>query len=91
MGSGRKTLPRHQRGEIPCRAALARRWNWVCETFLNILEVSQQGPRDAAEKSQPGENYWRLGGEINSVVQQQLAGRKEREYGQRDEWEGGVK
>lgn len=84
-------MPRHQRREIPCRAALARRWNWVCESFLNILEVFQQGPRDAAERSWPRENYCRHGGEINGVVQQQLAGRKEREYGQRDEWRGGVK
>lgn len=88
MGSGRKPVPRHHSGEIPCRAAPARRWNWVF--FLNILEVSQQGPWDAAKKSWPEENYCRLSGEINSVAQQQLTGRKERDYGQRDEWRGGV-
>lgn len=54
--------------------------------FLNVLEVSQQEPRDAAENWWPGENYCGLGGEINGVVQQQLADRKERECGQRDEW-----
>lgn len=72
-------MPRHQHGEIPCRAALACRKNWVCESFLNILEVFQQEPQDAAEKSWPGEKYCKLSGEINDVVQQQLAGRKENE------------
>ncbi|KAK5888177.1 hypothetical protein CesoFtcFv8_016701 [Champsocephalus esox] len=28
-----------------------------CESVLNLLEVSQQGPRDAVENSQPGEEY----------------------------------
>lgn len=34
MGSGRKSVPRHQRGEIPCRAAPACRYNWVCSGFF---------------------------------------------------------
>lgn len=88
MGSGRKSVPRHQQGEIPFWAAPAWRYSWVCSGlfFLNVLEVSQQEPRDAAENWWPGENYCGLGGEINGVVQQQLADRKERECGQRDEW-----
>lgn len=36
----------------------------VCE-FLNVLEVSQQEPREAAENSWPGENYYGPGGSGN--------------------------
>lgn len=48
-----------------------------CESVLNILEVVQQGPQEAAEKSWPGEKNCRLSGDINDVVRQQLGSRQE--------------
>lgn len=51
------------------------RRNWVCGSVLNVPEVSpSEGP-----ETPPGDDYCRLNAHINSVLQQQLAGRKERE------------
>lgn len=43
-----------------------------------MLEVFQQQPGDAADRSWPREQLCSHGGEINSAVQHQLAGRKGR-------------
>lgn len=45
--------------------------------FLNVLEVFQQQPGDAADRSWPRENFCSHHGEISGAVQHQLAGRQE--------------
>lgn len=69
----------------PVRAALACRWNWVCECCEHPGLLAR-GWRCCWK-----ELALQAGCKLNGMVRQQLADRKEREYRQRDEVSAGMK